>query len=54
MQVKGQSSPNPRMGSINKRFETPAVNQFFLNAVSSVRINIYLLDLIPKSYLEGR
>ena len=53
--VKGQSSQSPIIGPINKVFETSAVNQFFwMLSVSSVRISIYLLDLIPKSYLEGR
>ena len=53
--MKEQSSQNPIIGPVNKSFETPAANQFFrMLQVSFDRISIFLLDLIPKHYLEGR
>ena len=49
--VKGVGSRNLIIGSINKIFETPAVNQFcFLNAISFYNHNYYLLyGFIPQN-----
>ena len=49
--LKGLGSGRVKIGPVNKSFVTPAVNHIFrLLEVSTVRINIYFLDLIPKSY----
>ena len=50
---KGQSSRSPIIGPVNKSFETPAVNQFFLNAVSVFCQNLYLSSRFNPKILFG-
>ena len=51
---KGQRSRSPILGLVNQNFDTPVVNLFFwMPKVSSVKISIYLPDLIPE-ILFGR
>ena len=51
---KGQSSRSPRIGPVNKCFETPAVNKYFLNAVSVFCQNLYLSSRFNPQILFGR
>ena len=48
---KGLGSERVKIGPMNNCFVTPTVSHVFsMLYVSTIRISIYFLDLIPKSY----